>query len=149
MQTIRIICPVLNPDGYKYTKLLDRMWRKNCSPPTLPAELCPGVDLNRNFDFHFGEGNTSPNSCTDTYHGGQPFSEKESKALEDFILNSGYHFKGYITLHSYGQYIFYPYGFDLVTKADNYVELARVGNLAAEVSKPKKFLCNLSVSHMS
>ena len=28
-----------------------------------------GVDLNRNFDFHFGETGASPDPCEDTYHG--------------------------------------------------------------------------------
>lgn len=34
------------------TLLQDRLWRKNRSK--IPGTFCKGVDLNRNYDFHFG-----------------------------------------------------------------------------------------------
>ena len=45
------LLPVANPDGYAYTFSKNRMWRKNRSPQ---GKNCTGVDLNRNWDFHWG-----------------------------------------------------------------------------------------------
>jgi len=33
---------------------------------------CYGVDTNRNWDFHWGEGGTSPDTCSDIYRGSSP-----------------------------------------------------------------------------
>jgi murein tripeptide amidase MpaA len=44
--------PVVNPDGYEYTHTEDRLWRKSRSRHN--GDRCIGVDLNRNFDFHWG-----------------------------------------------------------------------------------------------
>lgn len=30
---------------------------------------CYGVDTNRNWDFHWGEGGASPDTCSETYRG--------------------------------------------------------------------------------
>ena len=63
--------PVVNPDGYEvilkkevmylfqiddffqYTWTTNRLWRKNRHPT--PGSACTGVDLNRNYDDHWGE----------------------------------------------------------------------------------------------
>lgn len=37
--------PVVNPDGYEYSHVRDRLWRKNRARPG----FCAGTDLNRNF----------------------------------------------------------------------------------------------------
>ena len=38
--------PVLNPDGYEWTRTVDNLWRKSRKPNNgFPA--CPGTDLNR------------------------------------------------------------------------------------------------------
>ena len=39
--------PVANPDGYEYTRRVDRLWRKNRAR----SGQCPGTDLNRNFGY--------------------------------------------------------------------------------------------------
>ena len=45
--------PIVNPDGYEYTHTHNRFWRKTRS--IIPGnEPCVGVDLNRNFDYHWG-----------------------------------------------------------------------------------------------
>ena len=43
------------------------MWRKNRA--VYPESECIGVDLNRNFDDHFGGVGTSDLPCDETYHG--------------------------------------------------------------------------------
>lgn len=39
--------PVVNPDGYEYTRNIDRAWRKNRSKNILGLKVCMGTDLNR------------------------------------------------------------------------------------------------------
>lgn len=45
------IFPVINPDGFEFSHTTDRLWRKSRSNTTDPK--CPGVDLNRNWDYHY------------------------------------------------------------------------------------------------
>lgn len=48
------ILPSTNPDGYEFSRSSDRMWRKTTSLSSESNPGCKGVDLNRNFGFHFG-----------------------------------------------------------------------------------------------
>ncbi|XP_073976862.1 carboxypeptidase B-like isoform X2 [Rhodnius prolixus] len=102
------IIPLLNPDGYEFSRIEDRMWRKNRAKTSDP--FCPGVDLNRNFDLYFGGNGTSIDPCDETFIGTGPFSEPETRALRDYALKLR-NVKLYLTLHSYGKYFLYPWGF--------------------------------------
>lgn len=53
----------------------------------------------------------STNVCSDVYSGSQAFSEKESQAVETFIMNNRQNMMAYLTYHSYGQMWLYPWGF--------------------------------------
>ena len=83
---------------YEYSHTTDRFWRKNRSPrrKTLSSlfRTCHGVDLNRNFGFHWGDFHGSifsdhrtgsQLSCVETYSGPQAFSELETRAIRDFV----------------------------------------------------------------
>jgi len=99
------IFPIINPDGYEYTWSRDRLWRKN----RRNNGGSYGVDLNRNWDNHWGGPGSSPIPSSDTYHGKNAFSEPETKAISDFIKT----LKGVkmgIDFHSYSQLILRPYG---------------------------------------
>jgi hypothetical protein len=63
------VLPMMNPDGYTYTFEENRFWSKNRRPPTNNGNStkCFGVNLNRNFPSHFGEGPTDP--CERSYIG--------------------------------------------------------------------------------
>ncbi|XP_068618068.1 carboxypeptidase B-like [Battus philenor] len=100
--------PVANPDGYDYSHKVERLWRKNRA---WYGGECIGVDLNRNFSFAWGGRNSSTDPSSPFFRGRQPFSEPESSAMRDILVNSGIKFKVYITLHSYGQVIVFPYGY--------------------------------------
>jgi len=100
------IVPVLNPDGYEYTHTRDRMWRKN---RRAGQRGCEGVDLNRNFEYGFGGAGTSSDPCDDTYRGRSAFSEPESQAVKNFVLNHK-DIRAFLTIHAYSQMWFYPYG---------------------------------------
>ncbi|XP_011693532.1 PREDICTED: carboxypeptidase B-like [Wasmannia auropunctata] len=124
------ILPVVNPDGYQYSIDHDRLWRKN----RRKAGRCVGTDLNRNFGYRWGGKGTSKNMCHETYPGSKAFSEPETSAISNFFLASSANFKAYISFHSYGQYILYPWGYDQRLPPD-YLDLDNVGREAAEAMK--------------
>ena len=46
------IMPLVNPDGYEYTRTVNRMWRKNRRPTGRKSN---GIDLNRNWDHRWSQ----------------------------------------------------------------------------------------------
>jgi hypothetical protein len=126
---IRLV-PIVNPDGRKFAEQ-GYSWRKN-TDPTVPKGVEPakfpnyGVDLNRNYDSKWGEveGGASTDPADDTYQGATPFSEPESQALRNYLLQSFPKQKGpgefdrapddssgvYLDIHSYGNLVLYPFG---------------------------------------
>ncbi|XP_044732975.1 carboxypeptidase B-like [Chrysoperla carnea] len=120
------LMPCLNPDGYEYSHTDRRLWRKTRSKT--PKPYCRGIDLNRNYDFHWQEHDDwgTKNPCSVTYGGESSFSEPESKAYSDFARSIRKSLKLYITFHSYGPFVLYPWGYtwDLPENRD---ELHRLG----------------------
>ncbi|XP_012262450.2 carboxypeptidase B-like isoform X2 [Athalia rosae] len=127
------ILPVVNPDGYEYTFRGDRLWRKNRGNPE-KGGVCIGADLNRNFGYRWGGQGSSKQPCREIFAGTGPFSEPETKAIEQFFKTSAANFKAYLTFHSYGQFILYPWGYDKRVPPD-YADLERVGRQAAAAMK--------------
>lgn len=105
-----IVMPIINADGYEYTRssASNRLWRKTRKP----YKTCTGVDPNRNFDFMYGFAGTSSSSCMETYRGPRAFSEPETTVLRDVLLSLKGRISFYLTLHSYGAYLLYPWGYD-------------------------------------
>ncbi len=108
------ILPLTNPDGREFvlSPTGDRMWRGNRAPN--PGKLCKGVDVNRNFDFLWTSGiKTSTDPCDDNqlYKGPSAFSEPESQNVRD-MLNKFPHIVGMLDVHSYSEFILYPWGDD-------------------------------------
>jgi len=101
-----VIVPVVNPDGYVFTWGSNRLWRKN---RRLNSGNSYGVDLNRNWNDHWGGAGSSSSPSSDTYHGASAFSEPETKAVSAFILSKG-PFALAVDYHSYSQLILRPYG---------------------------------------
>ncbi|KAH8379797.1 hypothetical protein KR009_007305 [Drosophila setifemur] len=123
-----VILPVVNPDGYEYTQVSEdtRFWRKTRQPSSAD---CFGSDPNRNFDYHWNETGASSNPCANTYAGPKAFSEPEAVVMRDVIHSYADRGQMYLTLHSYGPMILYPWGYiDEVpdTVADLH-EVAEVG----------------------
>lgn len=124
-----IILPSVNPDGYEFTWTDDRLWRKTRSP----GVVCAGCDPNRNFGYHWMEAGASSWECSETYAGKKAFSEVEAQHLRDFLANNK-GIKAYLTLHSYGQYLLYPWGYADIL-CDNWKELDDLGqNINAAIS---------------
>ncbi|XP_032486617.1 carboxypeptidase B [Phocoena sinus] len=111
------VLPVVNIDGYIYTWTKYRMWRKTRS--TNAGSTCIGTDPNRNFDAGWCTIGASKNPCDETYCGSAPESEKETKALANFIRNNLSSIKAYLTIHSYSQMILYPYSYDYKLPKNN------------------------------
>ncbi|PAV76590.1 hypothetical protein WR25_19221 isoform D [Diploscapter pachys] len=134
------IFPVLNPDGYEFTRTertnpRARMWRKSrsledCRFDGIENACCKGVDLNRNFGFRWGEIGSSHYPCSETYHGKSAFSEPESKALADFLTSLKGRLTGYITLHAYSQLWIYSYSHRKNTYAPDIADTRRVAEKA-------------------
>ncbi|XP_059351453.1 carboxypeptidase B-like [Daphnia carinata] len=121
------IMPVINPDGYEYTHRKNRLWRKSRSKVAL---FCRGVDQNRNFGYKWGGLGASRQPCTETFRGPAGFSERETAAVSNFIQGKSTKIKVFITLHSYGQYILLPWGYEALRPAD-YDELLALADDAA------------------
>ncbi|KAF2899310.1 hypothetical protein ILUMI_06866 [Ignelater luminosus] len=119
--------PSINPDGYAYTQI-DRMWRKN----RRPYKQCVGVDLNRNWDYHWMEGGASSDECSTTFAGGSAFSEIETKSLSEYITSVADTLDTYLAFHSYSQYLLIPFSHDESAVPENNDELHQIGKAAAE-----------------
>nr|UPI76683.1 M14 metal carboxypeptidase 6 [Antheraea yamamai] len=122
--------PVVNPDGYEYTHTVDRLWRKN-RKPSYSNRSCTGTDLNRNFGYRWGGKGASNSPCSEIYRGSKAFSEPETQALSNFIQTSAANFSAYLTYHSYGQYLLYPWGYDNALPPD-YKALDDLGKRIAQ-----------------
>nr|XP_055047498.1 carboxypeptidase A1-like [Misgurnus anguillicaudatus] len=122
---------VINPDGYEYTQISNRMWRKTRS--RYSGTSCVGVDANRNWEIGFGGLGASSNPCDETYHGPSPNSEPEIKAIVDFVKSHG-NLKAFLSIHSYSQMLLYPYGYTSVPAKDKdeLDELARRATAALQ-----------------
>lgn len=124
------ILPLMNPDGYEFSRSRNnRLWRKNRSLNSKGG--CGGVDLNRNFSYKWGGIGSSNNQCQEHYRGPRPFSEPESRAVRDFIMSRRRQIKMYLTFHSWGQMILYPWGYDRRVVAKDKRDLDRVGRVGA------------------
>lgn len=59
----------------------------------------------------------SSDPCSDSYFGPRAESEVEVKAVANFIRGHG-KIKGFISIHSYSQYLLFPYGYKCTNPAD-------------------------------
>ncbi|OHE96866.1 zinc carboxypeptidase, partial [Colletotrichum orchidophilum] len=107
------ITPVVNPDGFVYTQSTDRLWRKNRQTNT--GSSCVGRDPNRNWPYKWElTGGASTSACSETYKGAAAADTPEIKGLKAQIdsLSASRGITLYLDVHSYGQYILWPYGYD-------------------------------------
>ncbi|CAE54930.2 ShKT domain-containing protein [Caenorhabditis elegans] len=136
------ILPVANPDGYEYSRSdvspMIRLWRKNRAGVVCKKDrwfrdrCCGGVDLNRNYDWHFGETGSSTDKCSEIYQGSSAFSESETRSMRDFLTSSELNGKidAFITLHTYSQMWIHPYSHARKSVPADVAELQRVGRAA-------------------
>ncbi len=106
------LVPLVNADGYDYivkNRVKFPFWRKNLRDNNGDGRFSPavdGVDLNRNFDFNWGNfKDTDPSSWF--YKGERPFSEPETQALQNLARKE--HFVLMVDYHGYGQAVLFPW----------------------------------------
>ncbi len=126
--TTLYMVPCANPDGFEYSRNHFSFWRKN---RRVNGDGTFGVDLNRNFEVGF-----APNKDTSSnvYSGPHAFSEPETVALRDFVLE---HKNITIALdyHSQGN-VFFPAHNFIHEDAEDAIDLNLLaGNMAEEIRK--------------
>ncbi len=116
-----VVFPQANPDGRNYSMNTEAMWRKNRRMATPNSAACPGVDLNRNYDFlwnfpvYFSPASgimDSTDPCDyELYNGPSAFSEPETQNVK-WIFDNFPNIRFFIDLHSYSEDILYSWGDD-------------------------------------
>jgi len=103
--------PMINPDGYVNNEVNSPsgggMHRKN---KRNVGTSNPGVDLNRNYSYHWNETGTTANVNGDTYAGTNAFSEPETEAIKWFCENHEFEFAH--NAHAYGNLLLFPLGWE-------------------------------------
>jgi hypothetical protein len=102
------IIPMLNPDGHNHVFKVYSMWRKNRRDN---GGGYYGVDLNRNYDYHWGEAGSSGDPRSNVYRGPYAFSEPELQAIRDLINDDDHQFLYTLNYHSYGRCMLYPWAY--------------------------------------
>ncbi|KAH8239225.1 hypothetical protein KR032_002175 [Drosophila birchii] len=102
-----IIVPLVNPDGYEYSRTKNPNWRKNRRPHKSTKFV--GTDCNRNYDIFWATGPGKINR--NTFKGDRPFSEMETRAMRNILDRLSPNMLFFLSLHSYGQSIMYPWGY--------------------------------------
>jgi len=132
--------PSHNPDGYAYSRDHNRMWRKTRSDNG-GIFGCKGVDANRNYGYHWNEGGSSNDRCSDTYHGPAAWSEIENVHVSNYIMARQEDWIFYNSLHSYSQLVLLPWAYTS-TPPDDYNELLEIavrGEAALEAVHGKTY----------
>ena len=103
------VIPNLNPDGseHDHSGGWFGFWRKNRR--VNGGSPCMGVDLNRNYGYLWGGVGSSGNPCSDTYRGTEAFSEPETVAYRDFLIDHP-NVTTLISLHTHAKLVLYPWG---------------------------------------
>jgi len=122
--------PMANPDGYEYSRTTDRYWRKNRADNS--GSSCKGVDLNRNWGFHWGESGVSDSPCSDIYLGSAPFSEVETTNIKNYVEGLPKVPALGHSIHSYSQLWLWPYGYDYSSRPENWQEIKQLAEDAAD-----------------
>ena len=131
------ILPIVNPDGYEFSRTEDRIWRKSRSP-TYASPICDGTDLNRNWGFHWNEGGATNSACGEDYHGAEAFSEVENRNIRDFVWERRDKIKFFMSLHSFSQLILIPWAFNYELPP-GFTKLKSLADKANEVSHPFQY----------
>ena len=117
------VIPMVNVDGSYtiYQKYMETgelvLKRKNNNKNYEGDSACPeimeGVDINRNYGYHWGN---TDGPCSEAYPGPHAFSEPETKAIRGMLYKYMDIIKFVYNFHAYGPMYIWPYNGDLVNK---------------------------------
>ncbi|MNK95617.1 Carboxypeptidase T precursor [compost metagenome] len=107
------IVPMVNPDGRSRVEGGEMFWRKNVHP----FDGGVGVDLNRNYDAYWEQGDASPRK--ETFRGEAAFSEPETQAIRNLFAKRK--FGTWMDYHAYGNAVIWPPGYTRDLSADDAV----------------------------
>ncbi|XP_063538078.1 carboxypeptidase B-like [Cydia strobilella] len=107
-----IVVPVVNPDGYEYTHTDLRLWEKNLSTKSNWGFICPGVNINRNFNIDWSRADSSSSACSHLYAGAEANSEIETQFIQSIVDTYKDRISMYISLQNGGGYISYPWQYE-------------------------------------
>jgi len=135
------IIPCVNPDGYYicHDSSLSIDWRKNRR--YFPEYGTYGVDLNRNYAGScdgdprgawgsIGDASVAHHPAYEIYCGPLPFSEAETQAIRDFVINTD--LSACITYHTYGELVMWPWAYSTSALAPDSLALSEIGRGIAE-----------------
>ncbi len=108
--------PVMNPDGAEFDMSGGtwHTWRKNRQP--IPNSTAIGVDLNRQFGYHWGCRGSSAKPSSNTYRGPYPCSPRPRRDASatgsaNRVVNGEQQIKVALGLHSAGGLVLWPYSY--------------------------------------
>ena len=136
-----IIMPQANPDGRKFAEQ-GYYWRKNTDHDDGCSSFPDyGADLNRNSSFKWDPPlGSSTEPCDEVYRGPSACSEPEVQAIQNFAAGLFSDWRGtndtdaastnaqglFITLHSYGEDVLFPWG-SSTSPSPNFLGLQTLG----------------------
>jgi murein tripeptide amidase MpaA len=148
------IVPMLNPDGAEFDMQGGHWhnWRKNRQP--IPGSTEIGVDLNRNWGYHWGGGSGkgtdgSTNPASDYYRGWAPEVAPEVQDYERFeagrVVNGRQQIVASIGFHSAAREVLWPYSYTRTDvpadmSADDHAAFVALGDRVAALNgyKPQQ-----------
>lgn len=74
--------------------------------------MCPGVNINRNFDIDWRVSDSSSSPCSHLYAGSEPFSEPETRFIRSLHQAYGKNIQLYISLQNSGGFVAYPWQYE-------------------------------------
>ncbi len=119
------LVPAVNPDGFVFSWEYQRMWRKNRRQASFGTY---GVDLNRNYDFHWGHDDVGSSGMpsAETYRGDAPASEPETQAIQALLTQE--QFAIAVSYHSYSQLCLHPWGYTPNVLTQSHTVLTALAN---------------------
>lgn len=76
------------------------------------GSLCPGVNINRNFDVEWGVSDSSSSPCSHLYAGVEAFSEIETQLIKHLIEEYNGRIRLYLSLQNNGGFVSYPWQYE-------------------------------------
>ena len=113
------IVPTVNVDGLAYIEagyrktgdFPEKRTNMHATSKACSGTIAPGVDLNRNYDFAWDDGDAhiDGGECSELYPGTHPFSEPETRAVRDFLTERKSEVKFVYNFHCAGKLFVVPY----------------------------------------